>query len=157
MPNCLSCNYSYPPMELSNGSCKECLLPELVQKHQEELDEEQRLKEIEIEKYNSILLTEEITIEKEIEPIELISSKCIYGIDKKKQFLSNILDMIVGNMKASENTIKDAKDKVMNDFKKQAYSLGGDAVVAIKTEHIHSNARNMHISMTGTVVKLKEL
>ena len=45
----------------------------------------------------------------------------------------------------------------MDDFKEQAFSLGGDAVIAIKTEQTYSNARNMIMSVvaTGIVVKLK--
>ena len=66
--------------------------------------------------------------------------------------------MVGGNVKSLEKSLKDAKIKVINDLKEEAYLLGGDAVIAIKIEHTYNNAGGgsiMSIFATGTVVKLK--
>ncbi len=142
---CKKCNYSYPPLELTIGYCKDCLTPEIKQNNQKLL----------LEKYNSIVLTTEMSIKEDIERIELISSECVYGLNIVKDFFSGIRDIVGGNVKSLEKSLKDAKNKILHDFKEQAFSLAGDAVIAVKIEHTYNNAGGSIMSMfaTGTVIK----
>jgi uncharacterized protein YbjQ (UPF0145 family) len=165
MPKCKKCNYVYPQHELVDGYCQSCETPEIKQKKHEILQKEQEQRDEQIiqeklllEKYNSIILTTEMSIQEDIIRIELISSECIYGINIVKDFFSGIRDIVGGNIKSLEKSLKDAKNKVMLDFKEQAFALGGDAVIAIKIEHTYNNASGgniMSIFATGTVIKFK--
>jgi len=162
MPNCKKCNYSYPPLELTDGYCKDCIPLELKQeKHQQEQKQkDEKLLEDKLlkEKYNSIILTTEMYIKEDIERIELISSECIYGINIIKDFFSGIRNIVGGNVKSLEKSLKDAKNEVMEDLKNQAYNLGGDAVIGVRIEHTYNNAGGgsiMSVFATGTVVKFK--
>ena len=93
MQNCLRCNYLFPPKEISDGCCRHCLDSDSAREYQKKLKKEHELKEIQKEKYNSIKLTTEMTIQEGIEQIELISSECVYG--KKKNLFASIIDVIV--------------------------------------------------------------
>lgn len=159
MPNCSRCDYSFPPRELTDGKCRHCLAPELVIQYQEKLKKEQILREIQIAKCNAIILSEEISMKEEMEQIELISSNFLYGMNEKKYFCSTIIDLIIGNIKSSKNSLENAENKVRKNFRQQACSLGGNAVIAIKMEHTKSDAgaMMMSVSATGTVVKLEGL
>ena len=77
---------------------------------------------------NSIFITTEVAINIDIDKrLDLISSECIYGINIVKDFFSGIRDIVGGNVKSLEKSLKDAKNEVIEDLKNQAYGLGGDA------------------------------
>ncbi len=167
MANCKKCNYSYPPKELTDGYCIDCEPSEIKQKRKEEEQKKQIINQKQredkilqdkllLEKYNSIILTTEMSIKEDIERIELISSECIYGLNIVKDFFTGIRDIVGGNIKSLEKSLKDAKGKVMDDFRRQAFELHGDAVIAIKIEHTYNNTGGgsiMSIFATGTVIK----
>lgn len=158
MATCKGCGKVFSVMEMKDGYCKNCLTDEMIA-HSEE-------KEIRIQKLqsnrnelNKIIVTTETSINLEIERrIDLISSECIYGINIVKDLFSGIRDIVGGNIVSLEKSLKDAKTKVLNDLKEEAYLLGGDAIIAIKIEHTYNNAGSgsiMSVLATGTVVKLK--
>ena len=176
MPKCKKCNYVYPQHELVYGYCQSCETPEVKQKKHEKLQKEQQERDerlqkeqqerdekilqdkLLLDKYNSIILTTEMSIQENIIRMELISSECVYGINIVKDFFSGVRDIVGGNIKSLEKSLQDAKSKIMMDFREQAFSLGGDAVIAIKIEHTYNNTGGgniMSILATGTVIKFK--
>lgn len=163
MANCIKCNYAYPPKELTDGLCRDCKPKEISDEFKKELAIRNELvaaKELEdklkLEKYNSIILTTEMFIKEDIERIKLVTSECVYGINIVKDFFAGIRDIVGGNVKSIEKSLRDARDHVMNDIQKQAFELDGDAVIAIKLEHSYGKSM-MSMFATGTVVKFKKV
>ena len=159
---CKSCHKTIDISDSKNGYCNECSDP-LYREEKIRLKEIEALKQetkvLEIEKMNSLFLTTEVFVNIDIDKrLDLISSECIYGINFVKDFFSGIRDIVGGNVKSLEYSLKDAKNEVMEDLKNQAYSLGGDAVIGVKIEHTYNNAGGgsiMSVFATGTVVKFK--
>jgi len=155
---CKGCGKVASVVEMKDGYCKNCLTEDMITLADEKELRKEQLKNNKNE-VNKIMITTETQINIEIEKrIDLISAECIYGINIIKDFFSGIRDMVGGNVKSLEKSLKDAKIKVINDLKEEAYLLGDDAVIAIKIEHTYNNAGGgsiMSIFATGTVVKLK--
>lgn len=152
---CKNCQKIVNISEVKDGYCKECFDPE-IREEKIRIEKEKILK---IEKIDSIFLTTEVVVNLSIDKrIELISSECIYGINIVKDFFSGIRNVVGGNVKSLETSLKDAKNEVTTDLKQQAYNLGGDAVIGVKIEHTYNNAGGgsiMSVFATGTVIKLK--
>ncbi len=151
---CKQCGEVYSALEMKDGLCKNCN-PELKQEEQKK----QKKEKIEQAKLDSIILTTEPNIEKIVERIEIISCSCVYGLNIIKDLFVGIRNIVGGRIKSIEEPLLEAKKEILNDFRKQAYNLNGDAVVNIKIEHTYNNAgaANMvSIFATGTVVKLKK-
>lgn len=94
-------------------------------------------------------------IKEDIERIKLVTSECVYGINIVKDFFAGIRDIVGGNVKSIEKSLRDARNHVMNDIKKQAFELDGDAVIAINIEHAYGGSM-VSMFATGTVVKFKK-
>jgi len=148
MGTCKGCGKVVSAIEMVDGYCQECRDPI-----------KQEEKKIADEKKKSIFLTTETAIDLEIDKrIDLISSESIYGINLVKDFFVGIRDVVGGNIKTLQRSLKDAKNEVTADLHEQAYNLGGDAVIGVKIEHAYNNAGGgsiMSVFATGTVVKLK--
>lgn len=152
MGMCRGCGKVVSALEMEDGYCEECRNPGIT-------EERKRIEQENDKKRASIFLTTEMAVDFDIDKrIDLISSECIYGINILKDFFTGMRDIVGGNIKSLENSLKDARKEVVNDLKGQAYNLGGDAVIAVKIEHTYNNASGgsiMSVFATGTVVKLK--
>jgi len=152
MGMCKGCNTVVSALEMKDGYCEECRNPGIK-------EEKIRIEQEKDNKRASIILTTEMAVDFDIDRrIDLISSECVYGINIVKDFFSGIRNVVGGNVQSLETSLKDAKKEVTNDLREQAYSLGGDAVIAVKIEHTYNNAGGgsiMSVFATGTVIKLK--
>lgn len=164
MPNCLKCNYSFPPKELRDGYCRDCMDPKILMeekrieaKKKEEIEENQRIREEELkEKRNSIFITTETYVDKPIEKrICIVSAQCVYGLNIIKDLFSSIRDIVGGRVDSIESGLDKANATVIKELKEKAFLNGGDAVIAVKIEHTYSNSGGTILSVfaTGTVVK----
>ena len=152
MGMCKGCNTVVSALEMKDGLCEECRNPGIKE---EKIEIEKEI----AHKRASIILTTEMVVNLDIDKrIDLISSECVYGINLVKDFFSGIRNVVGGNVKSLETSLKDAKNEVTADLKEQAYNLGGDAVIGVKIEHTYNNAGGgsiMSVFATGTVIKLK--
>jgi len=158
MGTCKGCQQVVSVIDMVDGYCKKCLTDDILNLSKEK---QKRLSQLQQNKniLDTIIITTETSVDLEIDyRMEVISAECIYGINIIKDFFSSIRDVIGGNIKSLEKSLKDAKNKVIDDLKKEAFLLGGDAVIAIKIEHTYNNAdigNIISVFATGTVVKLK--
>jgi len=152
MGMCKGCKQVVSVLQMKDGYCEDCRNPSLK-------EEKIKIQKEERQKREAIFLTTEMVINLDIDKrIDLISSECVYGINIVKDFFSGIRNVVGGNVKSLETSLKDAKNEVTVDLKEQAYNLGGDAVIGVKIEHTYNNAGGgsiMSVFATGTVVKLK--
>lgn len=168
MPNCQKCNYSFPPKELRDGFCRDCVDPKILMEEEKikakkreeyqikmkELEEKEKEK---LEAINSIFLTTETYIDIPIEKrIDIVSAQCVYGLNIIKDIFGFIRDIIGGRVDSIETGLDKANATVIKELKEKAISSGGDAVIAVKIEHTYNNANNgsiLSVFATGTVVK----
>jgi len=176
VPNCQKCNYNFPPKELRDGYCRDCVDPEIlieeekieVKKHEEyqikikdqEAKEKAREKAREQDirdRRNSMFVTTETHIDIPIEKrIGVVSAQCVYGLNIMKDIFGFIRDIVGGRIDSIESGLDKANAIVIKELKEKAISSGGDAIIAVKIEHTYNNASNgsiLSVFATGTVVK----
>lgn len=176
MPNCQKCNYNFPPKELRDGYCIDCLDPEIreqekkieiqrsileQEEYQKKQEEYQKIEKAKIEdiknRRNSMFVTTETHIDIPIEKrIGIVSAQCVYGINIIKEVFGFIRDIVGGRVDSIEVGLDKANTTVIKELKEKAILSGGDAIIAVKIEHTYNNANNgsiLSVFATGTVVK----
>ena len=168
MGMCKECGEVYNFIDMTDGVCKYCLMPEEeriqikdeeAKKYQEEKERKYQ-EEVQQYPYKSIMVTTETMIgEFILDRKGIVSAERVYGINFFKDFFSAISDIIGGRINNLESALKDSKKGIIEDLQKQAYSKGCNAVIGVRIEHTYNNSGSGNIlSMfgTGTVVKLKQ-
>lgn len=143
---CKNCGKQTRLADLKGDVCGQCLTTE-----GEFVKEEEHIK---------ILITTETNPDLKIEErINIITSECVIGLNIFKDFFSGIRDVIGGRNKGFQNALKNAKDIVLQDLRKQAFETGANAVIAVdlKYSEISGGGKSMlFVVATGTSVKIAE-
>lgn len=159
MGMCKECGKVFNSMDMVDGVCKNCLSPEAVQERDLKDKREQDYTNNKHKILNSIMVTTEAFIDSSVDKrIGIVSSECVFGMNIIKDLFSFVRDIVGGRIKSVEDALREAKEEVIVDLKKQAYFMGGDAVIAVKIEHTYNNTNSgniLSIFATGTVVKMK--
>lgn len=159
MGMCKHCGKVFSSIEMVDGICKNCMSPDLLQERDMKAQREAEFESNKRVILESVMTTTESFVDLPIEKrIGVVSSECVFGINFIKDIFSFVRDIVGGRIGSIEEALQDAKVKVIEDIKKQAYFKGGDAVIAIKIEHTYNNANAgniLSVFATGTVVKLK--
>lgn len=158
MGMCKSCGKVFSALEMTDGLCKNCSSPEIL-----ELNENMRAKIEDYEKnkfkiLESITVTSETSVENVEKRIDFASAQCVYGLNIIKDLFVGVRNIVGGRVKSIEEPLDEAKNIIIETLKEKAYFAGGNAVIGIKIEHTYNNAgaANMvSILGTGTIVKLK--
>ena len=112
-------------------------------------------------KYDKIIITTEMSIDTPIEKrIEVISAEVAFGMNLFKDIFASLSDTFGGRNKSIQNTLRDARETVMSELRKEAYELGADAVVAVDLDYseFSGGGKSMLFCVaTGTAVKLKKI
>ena len=112
-------------------------------------------------KYDKIIITTEMSIDTPIEKrIEVISAEVAFGMNLFKDIFASLSDTFGGRNKSIQNTLRDARETVMSELRKEAYVLGADAVVAVDLDYseFSGGGKSMLFCVaTGTAVKLKKI
>lgn len=159
MGMCKECGKVFNALDMVDGICKNCLSPEIIREKENNIAREADFESNKQKVLNSIMTTTESSIDLPIDiRIGVISSECVFGINFIKDLFSFVRDIVGGRIGSVESALQDAKKDIMDDLKKQAYFMGGNAVISIKIEHTYNNANSgsvLSVFATGTVVKLK--
>jgi len=158
MGMCKNCGKVFSVIEMTDGLCKTCLSPEVVELNQ---NKKEKIEDFEKNKFKilqSIIVTSETSIENVEKRIDFTSAQCVYGLNIIKDLFVGVRNIVGGRVKSIEDPLAEAKNTIIEALKKEAYFAGGNAVIGIKIEHTYNNAgaANMvSILGTGTIVKLK--
>ena len=81
---------------------------------------------------NEILLTTETTPSfKVIKRLDVITAECVYGMNIFKDIFASLSDTFAGRNKSIQNTLRDARKTALAELRKEAFSLGANAVIGI--------------------------
>jgi uncharacterized protein YbjQ (UPF0145 family) len=180
MPKCKDCGQSFGFMELENGTCKSCkkkltppcqscgklFKPELLakgkcpscNKDEDARSLARRKEQVEIKQLESVILTTESSHNLEIlERLGVITAEAIIGTNIFKEILVNVRDVVGGRSGILQKSLKDARELVLEELKREAIARGGNAVVAIDLDYgeISSGGTMLMLVASGTVVKVK--
>lgn len=97
------------------------------------------------------------TIEREI---AIVTAEVVYGMNVFRDLFASVRDFVGGRSKAVQKTLRDARNTVLLELKKEALMVGGDAVIAIDLDYqeITGGGKNGMIMLvaSGTAVKISQ-
>ena len=160
-PPCNLCHKNFQKEELTDsGFCQLCFKKNEDRKLEEaKLAKEKEFESLRLEDTESIILTTESDHNLEVlERIEVITAECAFGMNIFKDIFAGVRDIVGGRSKAIEDVLKDARKQVLADLKKEAYSLGANAVVGIDLDYSEFSGGGksmLFVIASGTAVKIK--
>ena len=158
MGMCKSCGKVFSVMEMTDGLCKDCLSPEVVELNKNKTEKIENFEKNKFKILQSIVITSETSVENVEKRIDFVSAQCVYGLNIVKDLFAGIRNIVGGRIKSIEDPLAEAKNTIIETLKEEAYFAGGNAVIGIKIEHTYNNAGGgnmVSILGTGTIVKLK--
>ena len=88
-----------------------------------------------------------------------VSAECAYGMNMFKDMFANVRNLVGGSSAAVEDTMRDSRETVMQELKREANAKGANAVIAVDLDYTHLGAGgNMMVlvSASGTAVIVEE-
>ena len=151
-PPCSSCNKLFSPADLNDGVCSPC------QKIKVERELAQKRAAVKGDQLSQIILTTEASHNLEvIERLGIITAEAVIGTHILKDLFVGVRDVVGGRSGVLQKTLKEAREIVLGELKKEAHIMGGNAVVAIDLDYgeISSGGTMLMLVASGTVVKIK--
>jgi len=162
MANCTSCGKKLSWKDMGGKDCIDCARKnEDIEKEnaKREKEEARLLKEQEGNELASIILTTEMSVNIEIEErVGVITAECVYGVNIFRDLFAAARDAVGGRAKAQQKILKDARKTVLEELRREAHSLGANAVIAIDLDYseISGGGKSMLLLVaSGTAVKAK--
>jgi uncharacterized protein YbjQ (UPF0145 family) len=92
--------------------------------------------------------------------IEIITAECVYGMNIFRDFFAAVRDIFGGRSAATQTVLRDARRTVLTELKREALTVGADAVIAVDLDYQELSAGNkggmLMIVASGTAVKLAD-
>jgi uncharacterized protein YbjQ (UPF0145 family) len=90
-----------------------------------------------------------------------VSTECAYGMNMFKDMFANVRNLVGGRSTAVEDTMRDSREAVLLELKREAYAKGANAVIAVDLDYTQLGAGgNMMVlvtaSGTAVVIEAKE-
>jgi uncharacterized protein YbjQ (UPF0145 family) len=93
------------------------------------------------------------------ERIEIITAECVYGMNIFRDLFARARDIVGGRSVASQKILRDARKICLSELKKEAHSVGADAVIGVDLDYSEFSGGGksmLFIVASGTAVKLKK-
>ena len=88
-----------------------------------------------------------------------VSAECAYGMNMFKDMFANVRNLVGGRSAAVEDTMRDSRETVLLELKREAHAKGANAVIAVDLDYTQLGAGgNMMVlvSASGTAVVIEE-
>jgi uncharacterized protein YbjQ (UPF0145 family) len=147
---CEICNKQVSWSKVKNGLCEECY----AQKNgkSDEINSEN------LKILNAIMITTESNPNLKIsDRLGIVSAEYVIGLNIFKDFFSSIRDVVGGRNNSFQKALKEAKETLLLELRKEAYSLNANAVIAIDLDYseISGGGKSMlFVVASGTAVKI---
>tara|TARA_B100001059_G_C17789309_1_gene559128 strand:- start:227 stop:1255 length:1029 start_codon:yes stop_codon:yes gene_type:complete len=103
-----------------------------------------------------ILTTETASNLKVAKRLDVITAECAYGMNIFKDIFATLSDTFGGRNKSIQNTLRDARKTALAELRKEAFSLGANAVIGIDLDYseISGGGKSgmLFIVVSGTAV-----
>jgi uncharacterized protein YbjQ (UPF0145 family) len=154
MAECISCGKEIKVWEAISGQCDTC------HSYKNRLEHEATQKSDEA-RLRSIVISTETMLEgvKVKQRLGIVTAECAYGMNVFKDLFASIRNIVGGRSEAVQNTMRDARDTVLSELKKEAYSRGANAVIAVDLDYTQigdGGAAMVLLVASGTAVVIEE-
>lgn len=152
MAECKKCGKKLGLLERSSGLCEACLVASM---------NEYRSSSVQLDaEVSKILITTEMQPDINIkERITIITAECAYGMNVFKDLFAGIRNIVGGRSEAVQKTMRDARETVLYELKKEAHAVGANAVVGVDLDYtqIGDGGWGMVLLVaSGTAVRIEE-
>ena len=154
MAECTGCGKTLKSWQSAlGGTCDNCqskIAEQVIEK-----DNVQRQEAIE-----AILVTTAHTLQgiEVTKYLGFVSTECAYGMNMFKDMFANVRNLVGGRSAAVEDTMRDSRETVLLELKREAYAKGANAVIAVDLDYTQLGAGgNMMVLVTvsGTAVVIE--
>ena len=156
MARCTICNAKIGILDFGDTLCKECYAKKIeASKSETPSDRAERDAQI-----NAIMLTTETAPSLNItKRIEVITAECAFGMNIFKDLFAAVRDVVGGRSEAVQKTLRDSRETVLYELKKEAHRVGANAVVGIDLDYMELSTGGSMILMvaSGTAVIVEDL
>lgn len=111
------------------------------------------------ETIHAVLLTTETVPNLNItKRIEIVTAEVAYGMNIFKDLFAGVRDIVGGRSEAVQKTMRDARRTALYELKKEAHSVGANAVVGVDLDYVElSGSSNMVMLVaSGTAVVIED-
>ena len=161
MAECKECGTSIKAWEAIGGACEDCYSLYLKNKALLKEREANAERTHAVKELGSVLLTtahtlQDVTVTKYL---GVVSAECAYGMNVFKYMFANVRNLVGGRSAAVEDTMRDSRETVMQELKREARAKGANAVIAVVLDYSQLGAGgNMMVlvSASGTAVIIED-
>lgn len=151
MPTCKNCGTTVSFFEVVDGRCSKCHF------EKQRADLEAPPSPALAETTHIILSTEAAPDLRVIERLDIVTAEFAVGMGLLTDVFNAWRDVFGGRSKSYQNTLKDARKTVLQELRREAHTLGADAVLGVKLDYseISGGGKSMlFLVASGTAVKL---
>jgi uncharacterized protein YbjQ (UPF0145 family)/DNA-directed RNA polymerase subunit RPC12/RpoP len=170
MLECTDCGRAIDAKEAFNGRCSACHSQYLVkdidrsetdaQRRERYSKEDQEKQKEDQASINRIMVTTEAQPAINIkERITIITAECAYGMNVFKDLFAGVRNIVGGRSEAIQSTMRDARETVIYELKREAHRVGANAVVGVDLDYVELAATGSTMLMlvaSGTAVRIEE-
>jgi uncharacterized protein YbjQ (UPF0145 family) len=69
------------------------------------------------------------------EEIDIITAEVVYGMNIFKDIFASVRDLVGGRSESVQNILKDSRKTVLLELRKEALSIGADAVISVDLDY----------------------
>jgi uncharacterized protein YbjQ (UPF0145 family) len=128
---------------------------------QQEMNEKSQKSALE-KKSTNIIITTAPSLEgyRIVETLDIITSECVFGMNIFKDMFATFTDIFGGRSKSSQNILRDARKTCLLELKKEAATIGADAVIAVDLDYSEFSGGGksmLFLVASGTAVKIDHI
>lgn len=147
-----------------DGLCVECRRENIAAAHENTPERiEQRKQEEEnkrlAERAKGILVTTETATNLPVaERLDIVTAECVFGLNIIKDMFSATRDIFGGRNASTQKSLRDARQFVIEELRKEAVLVGADAVVGVDLDYSEFSGGGksmLFLVASGTAVTLK--
>jgi len=94
-----------------------------------------------------------------IRDIEVVTAECVFGVNLFRDFFVGARGVVGGRSAASQKVLRDARNIVLSELRREALMTGADAVIAIDLDYQELSGRSsgglLMIVASGTAVAIR--
>lgn len=91
--------------------------------------------------------------------IDVISAECVFGLHVFSDFFTSMTDFFGGRSKTAQNSLRQARRNCLDELKKEAVSLGANAVVGVDLDYSEFSGQGksmLFLVASGTAVVIEK-
>lgn len=159
MATCIDCGKKLGFINSSGGGrCTDChvkFVDSTKAERQAERDAKAAAMAMRDAEVEQVLLTTETAPSLKIaRRIEIVTAECAFGMNIFKDLFAAVRDIVGGRSEAVQKTLRDARQTVLYELKKEAHRVGANAVVAVDLDYVELSGHSTMVLLvaSGTAV-----